>query len=108
MSTKLQVINETSSLSLAPNETTIKIVHEGIQGAPGVGANHRSGICGGLVNGSNTIFSIPTAPTAQSLLIFRNGVRQLLTDDYTVIGLLITFAVAPRTGDSITYSYNEA
>lgn len=37
----------------------------------------------GLINGSNTLYSLPTAYVPNSLRIFKNGVRMAKTSDYT-------------------------
>jgi hypothetical protein len=53
-------------------------------------------------DGSTTVFTLSSIPSAGSLTVFLNG--QLLTSgvDYTVSGVSLTFAAAPFTGDDVT------
>lgn len=65
----------------------------------------------GLVNGSNTTFTLADTPNPlTSLTLFRNGLLQMQTLDYTVSGNVITFATAsvPQTGDVLLASYRLA
>lgn len=60
---------------------------------------------GGAVNGTNTAFTLANTPTAGSVHVYRNGVLQALTTDYTIAGTTITFVSAPLTGNIIRASY---
>jgi hypothetical protein len=65
----------------------------------------------GLTDGSNTIFSLASAPSpASSLHLFRNGALQKPSLDYTLTGATITFALAavPQAGDVLFSSYRLA
>jgi hypothetical protein len=42
---------------------------------------------------------------ADSLQLYLNGVRQKITDDYTISGTTVTFVTPPTTGDKITADY---
>jgi len=54
----------------------------------------------GTINGTNTGFTLSTVPSpSASLMLFLNGVEQLAGTDYTLSGNIITYAVAPATGD---------
>ena len=62
----------------------------------------------GLVDGSNTSFSLtamPDPPT--SLAVYRNGLLQKIVQDYTVAGRTVQFvaANAPAPGDTLLASY---
>ena len=93
-------------ISILNRGTKLKVALAGTQGTSGQGATFHRGVCGGSVNGSNTIFSIPSTPNPNSLEICRNGVKQLEGEDITVLGLLVTFiGQVPRSGDFITYVY---
>ncbi len=62
----------------------------------------------GLVDGTNTTFTLTAAPTpAASLSIYRNGVLQKATQDFTLSGSTVTFLAAstPQPGDTLLASY---
>lgn len=59
----------------------------------------------GLVNDSNTVFTIASTPVTGSVKVFKNGMRQKVTSDYTISGTTITFVVAPETGDTLLVDY---
>jgi hypothetical protein len=59
----------------------------------------------GTINGSNAVFTLPTAP-GPVVLIFRNGLLQQGGGiDYTLSGSTVTFSVAPLTGDTVLAVY---
>lgn len=64
----------------------------------------------GIVNGLNTTFTLNSAPSGSSLVLFRNGVRQQAGVDYTLTGSSIVFASAavPQTQDTLLASYRIA
>jgi hypothetical protein len=65
----------------------------------------------GLINGSNTVFTLANAPSPTgSLALYRNGLLQSLGLDYTLAANVITFASlsAPRSDDLLTASYRLA
>jgi len=54
----------------------------------------------GTMNGTNTVFTLSSAPDpASSLLLFLNGIEQLPGTDYTLSGATITYTVAPSATD---------
>jgi hypothetical protein len=62
----------------------------------------------GIVDGSNTSFTLSAVPTpAASLAVYRNGVLQKTGQDYTATGSTIEFvaAAAPQPGDTLLASY---
>jgi hypothetical protein len=62
----------------------------------------------GTINGSNTSFTLSKTPTpAGSLALYRNGVLQSPTADYTLSGAAITFGAAsiPYSGDLLAAYY---
>lgn len=61
----------------------------------------------GTVNGSNTVFTVANTPTAGTIRVYVNGLRQTLTTDYTVSGVSITFGTAPATGDVLITDYHK-
>lgn len=59
----------------------------------------------GLVNDSNTVFTLASTPVVGSVKVYHNGVRIKVTEDYTISGTTITFVIAPATGDNILVDY---
>ena len=62
----------------------------------------------GLVDGTNTTFGLTATPTpSASLAVYRNGVLQKATQDYTLSGSTIAFVTAstPQPGDTLLASY---
>lgn len=62
----------------------------------------------GLINGSNQVFTLASAPDpSSSLSLFLNGVLLSRTVDYTIATNTITFAngVLPQTGDTLRAYY---
>lgn len=60
----------------------------------------------GLVNSSNTVFTLDNIPTESlNVIVALNGVVKYNTIDYTVVNQTITFVVAPTTGVSIFAYY---
>jgi hypothetical protein len=58
----------------------------------------------GAINGTNRVFTIPSAPS-NFLMVFLNGVLQLPGTNFTITGLTITFNIAPETGDQLWAVY---
>lgn|SRR3990167_9590506 len=62
----------------------------------------------GLINDSNTSFTLSSAPNpAASLELRLNGVvlRSGASNDFTLSGVTITMNVAPASGDTLTATY---
>lgn len=61
----------------------------------------------GLINGTNTIFTLTNTPVSGSEHVYRNGLLQEsgVGNDYTISGATITFVTAPLTGDKIVVTY---
>ncbi len=65
----------------------------------------------GAINGINTIFVLPAAPSpANSLALFKNGLLQTLNNDYTLNGVTISFNpwAIPQFGDILDAYYRTA
>lgn len=62
----------------------------------------------GTVNGTNTAFTLANSPVSGKVQVFKNGLLQLETDDYTISGSIVTFVAAPLTGSKIRASYIKA
>jgi hypothetical protein len=61
----------------------------------------------GLINGSNTTYTLAATPVAGSEQVFLNGILQEpgAGNDYTISGLTITMLTAPATGDRLKANY---
>jgi len=59
----------------------------------------------GLINGSNSIFTLMNIPYPGSENVYLNGILQNVTSDYTITDNTITFVVAPITNDKIRVTY---
>ena len=62
----------------------------------------------GNIDGANSSFTIATTPTvASSLMVFRNGILQSPSFDYSFLNKTVTFASGslPQTGDRLQVSY---
>lgn len=61
----------------------------------------------GLVNGSNTTYTLANTPVAGTEHVYLNGILQEsgAGNDYTISGATITYLTAPATGDKIRVSY---
>jgi len=61
----------------------------------------------GLVNGSNTTYTLANTPVTDSLTVFLNGLMQEPGggNDYTLATATITFATAPESGDILLANY---
>jgi len=61
----------------------------------------------GAKNGSNTTFTLSSAPVSGSEHVYLNGVLQEpgTGNDYTISGNTITMAVAPQASDKLVVSY---
>lgn len=60
----------------------------------------------GLINGTNTEFTLANTPAAKSTEVYLNGIRQKEGQHYTVSGAVISFNEAPYMGDYIIVDYN--
>jgi hypothetical protein len=70
----------------------------------GVVAPISSTALSGAQNGTNRVFTLPSIPTNFSM-IFVNGVYQVLSINYTISGLTITFTTAPLPTDELFAVY---
>jgi hypothetical protein len=65
----------------------------------------------GTVNGVNTDFTLANTPTAGTVAVYKNGIRQLVGagNDYTISGTTITFLAdnIPQTGDNLIVDYQK-
>jgi len=60
----------------------------------------------GAVNGVNALFVTANPYRSGSLRLYLNGVRQKLTNDYTLVPpVTCVFVLAPRTNDHVLVDY---
>ena len=59
----------------------------------------------GLVNGSNTSFTLANSPVAGTLIVYEGGRRLALTIDFTLSGATITMTYAPPNGSYVRCDY---
>jgi hypothetical protein len=60
----------------------------------------------GLVNGSNTAFTLSMTPAwPEMVMLFVNGLAQIYTTHYSVSGTTLTMTYAPATGSDIEVKY---
>jgi hypothetical protein len=59
----------------------------------------------GAVNGTNSAFTVTSAPTTGTLDLYRNGLLQKVTLDYTLSGTTITTTTAPVDGEWLFARY---
>jgi hypothetical protein len=104
------IINDTGGIEGAVGAGTDCVHVDGTSGACGGGTNNfvDGESPGGVVDGSNTTFTLANAPSpSTSLHLFRNGILQKLTFDYTFGGSTILFVAGatPQPGDTILADY---
>jgi hypothetical protein len=111
------VINQAGQLDAAAGSLGDCVRVDGSSGPCGGGGGGFSGdfadgeVPSGIVNGSNTVFTLAFTPSpSSSLSLFRNGLRMRESSDYQISGNTITFFLAsvPLTGDLLTASYRFA
>ncbi len=59
----------------------------------------------GLINSSNTAYTIANTPVTGKVTVFLNGLKQKLGVDYTISGTTLTMLFAPTTGDDLSINY---
>ena len=111
------VINQAGQLDAASGNLGDCVRVDGSSGPCGTGGGGAGGsfadaeIPAGVVNGSNTVFTLASTPSpAGSLELYRNGLLQKQSADYQISTNTITFFLAsvPQTGDLLVASYRFA
>lgn len=59
----------------------------------------------GLIDGNNVTFTLTHTPAVGTLALYNGGGRLKLTEDYTLVGLTITFNIAPMVGSILLADY---
>jgi hypothetical protein len=104
------VNNLTASVNtLNSNVAALQTALAGITGGTTTTANFEDDqVPAGTTNGNNAVFTLPNSPTpASSLQLYKNGVLQTSSVDYTLSGAQITFlaGAAPAANDSLLAYY---
>ncbi len=110
------VVGSTGALEAAVGNLDDCVRVDGTAGPCGGGATAGPGFVdgvtpAGLIDGSNTVFTLADTPSPlSSLALYRNGLLQKPDLDYTVSGNVVTFAAAstPQTGDLLLAAYRLA
>ncbi len=111
------VINQAGQIDAASGNLGDCVRVDGSSGPCGGGGGAAGGsfadgeIPAGAVNGTNTVFTLASAPSpASSLELYRNGLLMLQGTDYQISTNTITFFLAsvPQTGDLLVASYRFA
>lgn len=71
----------------------------------GAGSFSENETPGGAMNNSNVTFTLANTPTANSLKLYMNGLRQKYTGDYTLSGTTITMVSPPTSSDWLLADY---
>lgn len=61
----------------------------------------------GLINSLNTIYTLIATPYVNSEQVYLNGIRQVKTSDFTLIGNSIVFSYAPIALDNLLIDYEK-
>lgn len=65
------------------------------------------GTIAGAINGVNQVFTLSNLPSsAASVEAFIDGLFQRQGIDYTIVGAILTFAVAPNFGQTLDVFYD--
>ena len=99
----------TFDFTIAP-ESTDEIVVSYVYSQPATSSSSSSSfvyneVPSGTVNSSNDTFTLANTPETNTLQLFRNGVLQKETEDYTLSTATITFVTPPTTGSILLASY---
>jgi hypothetical protein len=103
------VINQNGQIEAAVGDVGECIYVDGTSGPCGGAASQffDAETPGGIVDGSNTTFTLLNPPSGSSLMLFRNGLYMSASLDYTLSGATITFpsGAIPQPGDTLIASY---
>ncbi len=84
-------------------QDTISIIH--VKGVLGTGSYIVREVPAGIINGTNTTFTLANTPLPDKESVFVNGLLQDDVEDYTITGKVITLTRAPRAGNKIVVTY---
>jgi hypothetical protein len=96
---------------VSPQINTLILPDQSVGNSSGSGsltpvqASTAAGTITGTIDGTNTVFTLPSTPSAGSLQLSMNGVSLTLNVGYTITGATVTLAVAPQPGDGLNANY---
>ena len=93
-----------SNVTITTNETTDSITLSAT-GATGTLVSVTNAVPTGIINGSNTVFTIAGEALNNEIIVTLNGLKQKETTDYSLSGTTLTFVVAPFTGAVLEVFY---
>jgi hypothetical protein len=101
------IVDNNGILETAVGQVGDCVMVDGTTGPCGAATYADAETPGGLVDGSNTSFTLANTPSGTSLMMFRNGLYQTMGFDYTLTGSTIQFGTGavPQPGDTLTTSY---
>ena len=114
---RVAVINSLGSIDGVDGNASDCLHVDGSSGACGSGSGGTtasfmdSDSPSGIVDGSNTTFTLSQTPSpSTSLALYRNGILQKVTQDFTIGGSSVAFVTAntPQPGDTLLASYRVA
>lgn len=86
-----------------------RVMNLGGRGGSGAGAESVEITPSGIINGVNTIFTLPSTPRTGAVKLFVNGMRMKSGgEDYSISGITITMVSAPPTDSKIICDYETA
>jgi hypothetical protein len=104
MTDNINIIKVSNQNVLIAPEPSIRIIQQGIQGIPGTsGGLLIEEVPTGLIDGSNTIFTLTHEPLM--VIVYLNGLAQGQSN-YSVVGSVITLDDAPFAGDELLALYS--
>lgn len=86
--------------------TAITYVADSSNGLTAANFSHKE-VPAGVINGVNTTFTLAAVLTAGTDHWYRNGILQDVGTDYTIVGAVATFAIAPLAGEKLVCSYQK-
>jgi hypothetical protein len=95
---------------VSPLIVTLVLPDQSVGGSGGSGftpvqASTAAGTIAGVIDGVNTVFTLPSTPAAGSLALSQQGINLTLNVGYTIVAATVTLAVAPQAGDGLNANY---
>lgn len=105
----LEIATPVVEVSPDPNGAQVIVVATpgppGPPGSAGDGTQVINEIPSGTQDGVNTVFALAHTPQSGSTMLYRNGLREVITVGYTVTGSNITISTPPLSSDVLIVDY---